>query len=192
MDSESPKFSFKPECECKRCGFVSDFLNYRGLSFQAAGKIIGTSHSAVFHSLKTDDMRLSAIWRLFEAEGYSINMQLVRDGDNEMDVVGGTKDFTVGSNGKVKLKRTSFISFALKRYNIGRYEMAGKLGLEYSTCRRWLSDEIDDMYISRVYSIAKTFDLNLIITITPKEVDPVDETKPRVMVRFINEKVQNI
>lgn len=192
MDSESQKFKFKPECSCRRCGFVSDFLNYRGLSFKAAGKIIGTSHSAVFHSLKIDDMRLSAIFRLFEAEGHSIRFQLVRPGDNEMEVVSEPKDFIVESDGKVKLKRTSFVSFALKRYNIGRYQMAGQLGLEYTTCRRWLSDDVDDMYISRVYSIAKAFGLNLLVTITQMETAEVYENCPQVIVKFVNEKVQNI
>lgn len=192
MDPEQKKVSFKPDCECKRCGFVNDFINFQGLSFRVVGEILELSHSATCHALKIDDMRLSTIFKLFESQGYDIQMQLLRPGDNPMDVVSGPREFIVGQDGTVRLKRTSFIAFALKRYNIGRYELASDLHLQYSTVRRWLSDENDDVYISRVYSIAKAYGLDFHITVKPKETGQVDETKPKVIVKFINESVQNI
>lgn len=198
MQQESEKTKgLKPMHKCVRCQFVTDFMASQGLTFTSAGKLIGITHSSLHHDIAdVDDMKLSQIFKLFEGCGYCVKMQLVRLGDDHMEEIADDDNFVIGTDGKVKLKRTSFISFALKRYKIGKYELCEKLlqpRIQYSSFRRML--DLDDMYLSRIFSIAEAIGANLVVNISqivPAEVKEMADGKPLCIVRYTSEKTQVI
>ena len=193
MENVQEAKGLKPQSACRRCEFVADFMKSQGLTYMSAGKILGTTHSSVFHALcVADDMRISAIFALFESQGFNVRMQLVRPGDEELTEIVDSKNYIIGSGGTLKLRRLSFISLAVDRYSVGVYNLCKSMNppIEYSTFRRWR--ELDDCFISRVYSIAETLGLDFIITISPVETPQVEPGKPKCVVKFVNEKVQTI
>lgn len=188
------KRGVKPTHKCVRCQFVSDFVAGEGLSMTEAGEILGMTRSSFWHCVSVvDDMKLSQVDRLFEARGFRVRMQIVRPGDEKLEDIATADDLVIGTDGRVRLKRTSFILLAMKRYKVGKYELCEKYlqpRIQYSSFRRML--DLDDMYLSRTYSIAEAMGANLVIDIMPAAPVPEPEGKSLCIVNYVSKKIQVI
>ena len=144
--------------------FLTDFMEETGLTTASVAELVGISRQAVYYWFKKDNVRLSMIYKLFEAYGYKIEFDLIK----ERPVEGETARVEMEVEREQKSgKRLEFLASALKRYNIYREEISPKMGIGGTTIYYWLSH--DDVFISYIYQLAEVAGLKLTIKITPNK-----------------------
>lgn len=151
--------------------FFDDFLSLEGLTHDNVATMLSITRPTVSHWFKTDDTKLSFVQGIVESLGYSFSISLEKDTDSRdrVDVIDLLPD-------GITPKRLSFLAFALKRYGIGKYDLAEKLNVNYTTIRYWFST--DDISFSWLHRIAEVLDLSIRITIT-KDITRMKE-EPRI------------
>ena len=144
--------------------FMTDFMEEAGLTTASVAELVGISRQAVYYWFKKDDVKISMIYNLFEAYGYNIEFDLIKERPSEgeparveMEV---QRKQTTG-------KRLEFLASALKRYNIYREDISPKMGIGNTTIYYWLSH--DDVFISYIYKLAEVAGLKVVIKITPNK-----------------------
>ena len=144
--------------------FLTDFMEETGLTTAAIAEMVGISRQAVYYWFKKDDVKISMIYNLFEAYGYKIEFDLIKeraaDGEPARVEMAVERKQTTG-------KRLEFLASALKRYNIYREDISPKMGIGNTTIYYWLSH--DDVFISYIYQLAEVAGLRLSIKITPNK-----------------------
>ena len=144
--------------------FLTDFMEETGLTTASVAELVGISRQAVYYWLKKDDVKISMIYNLFEAYGYKIEFDLIKeraaDGEPARVEMAVERKQTTG-------KRLEFLASALKRYNIYREDISPKMGIGNTTIYYWLSH--DDVFISYIYQLAEVAGLRLSIKITPNK-----------------------
>lgn len=145
--------------------FLTDFMEETGLTIANIAELVGLSRQAVYYWFKKDEVRLSLIYKLFEAYNYNIEFDFIRDRSTE------------GEPAKVEMeverqkmpggKRLEFLASALKRYNIARDDVQPKMNVGTTTIYYWLSH--DDVFISYMYKFAEVTGLRFAIKITPNK-----------------------
>ena len=144
--------------------FLTDFMEETGLTTASVAELVGISRQAVYYWFKKDNVRISMIYKLFEAYGYKIEFDLIKDRPTE------------GEPAKVEMeverekktgKKLEFLASALKRYNIYREDISPKMGIGNTTIYYWLSH--DDVFISYIYQLAEVAGLRVSIKITPNK-----------------------
>ena len=144
--------------------FLTDFMEETGLTTASVAELVGISRQAVYYWFKKDNVRISMIYKLFEAYGYKIDFDLIKDRPTE------------GEPAKVEMeverekktgKKLEFLASALKRYNIYREDISPKMGIGNTTIYYWLSH--DDVFISYIYQLAEVAGLRVSIKITPNK-----------------------
>ena len=135
-----------------------------GLTTASVAELVGISRQAVYYWFKKDDVKISMIYNLFEAYGYKIEFDLIKeraaDGEPARVEMAVERKQTTG-------KRLEFLASALKRYNIYREDISPKMGIGNTTIYYWLSH--DDVFISYIYQLAEVAGLRLSIKITPNK-----------------------
>ena len=144
--------------------FLTDFMEETGLTTASVAELVGISRQAVYYWFKKDDVKISMIYNLFEAYGYKIEFDLIKeraaDGEPARVEMAVERKQTTG-------KRLEFLASALKRYNIYREDISPKMGIGNTTIYYWLSH--DDVFISYIYQLAEVAGLRLSIKITPNK-----------------------
>ena len=144
--------------------FLTDFMEETGLTTASVAELLGISRQAVYYWFKKDDVKISMIYNLFEAYGYKIEFDLIKeraaDGEPARVEMAVERKQTTG-------KRLEFLASALKRYNIYREDISPKMGIGNTTIYYWLSH--DDVFISYIYQLAEVAGLRLSIKITPNK-----------------------
>ena len=144
--------------------FLTDFMEETGLTTASIAELVGISRQAVYYWFKKDDVKISMIYNLFEAYGYKIEFDLIKeraaDGEPARVEMAVERKQTTG-------KRLEFLASALKRYNIYREDISPKMGIGNTTIYYWLSH--DDVFISYIYQLAEVAGLRLSIKITPNK-----------------------
>lgn len=142
--------------------FLIDFMEETGLTTASVAELVGISRQAVYYWFKKDNVRISMIYKLFEACGYKIEFDLIKarptEGEPAMVEMKVEREKKSGKN-------LEFLASALKRYNINREEIQPKMGLGRTTIYYWLSH--DDVFISYIYQLAEIAGLKVSIKITP-------------------------
>ena len=144
--------------------FLTDFMEETGLTTASVAELVGISRQAVYYWFKKDDVKISMIYNLFEAYGYKIEFDLIKeraaDGEPARVEMAVERKQTTG-------KRLEFLASALKRYNIYREDISPKMGIGNTTIYYWLSH--DDVFISYIYQLAEVAGLKVSIKITPNK-----------------------
>lgn len=146
--------------------FLEEFLSAMNITINDAASATGCSRMTVARWLKRtyDDAPLSSMLTLFEAYGYSLEFTLSRD------VEGGYEEevqWQRRNRAKFKADRLAFLTRMMLRYDISSQELAGKLNLYYTTIDHMF--RANNLMISRIYRIADVCDMNVFITIKPKD-----------------------
>ena len=81
-----PKSEVKTELkngifQCRNLKFMTEFMKLNNISTPDIADRIGISRQSVHHMLSVDDMRLSMAERIISAFGYTLDIDLVKDGD---------------------------------------------------------------------------------------------------------------
>ena len=63
--------------------FLTDFMEETGLTIANIAELVGLSRQAVYYWFKKDEVRLSLIYKLFEAYNYNIEFDFIRDRSTE-------------------------------------------------------------------------------------------------------------
>ena len=63
--------------------FLTDFMEETGLTTASVAELVGISRQAVYYWFKKDNVRISMIYKLFEAYGYRIEFDLVKERPTE-------------------------------------------------------------------------------------------------------------
>ena len=58
--------------------FLIDFMEETGLTTASVAELVGISRQAVYYWFKKDNVRISMIYKLFEACGYKIEFDLIK------------------------------------------------------------------------------------------------------------------
>ena len=144
--------------------FLTDFMEETGLTTASVAELVGISRQAVYYWFKKDNVRISMIYKLFEAYGYKIEFDLIKVRPTEGEPA--RVEMEVERESKTG-KRLEFLASALKRYNIYREEISPKMGIGITTIYYWLSH--DDVFISYIYQLAEVAGLKVSIKITPNK-----------------------
>ena len=107
--------------------FLTDFMEETGLTTASVAELVGISRQAVYYWFKKDNVRISMIYKLFEAYGYKIEFDLIKERPTEGEPA--RVEMEVERESKTD-KRLEFLASALKRYNI--YQLAEVAGLKVS------------------------------------------------------------
>ena len=142
--------------------FLTDFMEETGLTTASVAELVGISRQAVYYWFKKDNVRISMIYKLFEAYGYRIEFDLIKERPTEGEPA--MVEMKVERE-KKSGKKLEFLASALKRYNINREEIQPKMGIGTTTIYYWLSH--DDVFISYIYQLAEVARLKVSIKITP-------------------------
>ena len=146
--------------------FLEEFLSAMNITINDAASATGSSRMTVARWLKRsyDDAPLSSMLTLFEAYGYSLEFTLSRDIEKgyEEEV-----QWQRRNRAKFKADRLAFLTRMMLRYDISSQELAGKLNLYYTTIDHMF--RANNLMISRIYRIADVCDMNVFITIKPKD-----------------------
>ena len=146
--------------------FLEEFLSAMNITINDAASATGCSRMTVARWLKRtyDDAPLSSMLTLFEAYGYSLEFTLSRDIEKgyEEEV-----QWQRRNRAKFKADRLAFLTRMMLRYDISSQELAGKLNLYYTTIDHMF--RANNLMISRIYRIADVCDMNVFITIKPKD-----------------------
>lgn len=178
----------------RRLKFFTDFLSTENLTLEDAANIIGMTRPSISHWINVDDARLDLIQEIIEARGYEFEIFLSREGEE----VDGSKrisidDFITLDKNEYRPKRLSFLTLALRRYDIGKAELARSLGLGYTAIRYWFSS--DSILMSNLFSICEAWNLSIRISMRKKTVqeNPVsaDRQKRLYSVLIQKETVMN-
>lgn len=154
----------------RKLQFFDDFLSLEGLTHDNVASMLSVTRPTVSHWFLVDDTRLSIVQGVIESLGYTFSLSLEKDTDSRdrVDVIDLLPE-------GITPKRLSFLAFALKRYGIGKYELAEKLNVNYTTIRYWFST--DDISFSWLHRVAEVLDLSIRITITKNLVMLKDSQK---------------
>ena len=144
--------------------FMTDFMEETGLTTASVAELVGISRQAVYYWFKKDNVRISMIYKLFEAYGYKIEFDLIKERPTEGEPA--RVEMEVERESKTG-KRLEFLASALKRYNIYREEISPKMGIGTTTIYYWLSH--DAVFISYIYQLAEMAGLKVSIKITPNK-----------------------
>lgn len=145
--------------------FLTDFMEETGLTTAAIAEMLGISRQAVYYWFKKDEVRLSMIYKLFEAYNYKIEFDFIKERSSEGEPARVEMEVE-----RPKLpgdKKLEFLASALKRYNISREDVQPKMNIGTTTIYYWLSH--DDVFISYMYKFAEVTGLKFAIKITPKK-----------------------
>ena len=63
--------------------FLTDFMEETGLTTASVAELVGISRQAVYYWFKKDNVRISMIYKLFEAYGYKIEFDLIKERPTE-------------------------------------------------------------------------------------------------------------
>ena len=164
-EGRSPESNYQDgQWNLVRLKFLTDFMEETGLTTASVAELVGISRQAVYYWFKKDDVKISMIYNLFEAYGYKIEFDLIKeraaDGEPARVEMAVERKQTTG-------KRLEFLASALKRYNIYREDISPKMGIGNTTIYYWLSH--DDVFISYIYQLAEVAGLRLSIKITPNK-----------------------
>lgn len=152
----------------KRLQFLTDFISAVHIEYNEIADFLGISRVAVSHWFAVDDIKLSQAFDIIEHFGYSLHLTMSRDidapeaqpADIEPDEV------MVFPDGRYRLKRMSFLSFALRECGVTKKELATRMNLNYSSLR-WMFNT-DSMMISRLFQAAEALDCSVRFGIGPK------------------------
>lgn len=153
----------------KRLQFMTDFLSAAHIEYNDIAAFLGISRVAVSHWFAVDDIKLSQAFDIIEHFGYSLHLTMSRDIDapeaQPADVE--PDEVMVFPDGRYRLKRMSFLSFALRECGVTKKELATRMNLNYSSLR-WMFNT-DSMMISRLFQAAEALDCSVRFDIDPKE-----------------------
>ncbi len=145
--------------------FLTDFMEETGLTTATVAELVGISRQAVYYWFKRDDVRLSMIYKLFEAYNYRIEFDFIKERSTEGEAA--KVEMEVEREPETSGKRLAFLASALKRYSIYREEVQPKMNVGTTTIYYWLSH--DDVFISYMYKFAEVTGLKFSIKITPNK-----------------------
>ena len=167
IDDIAKKTSANGKFPQARLKFFTDFLAMEDLTLDEVANIIGMTRPAISHWLSSDDARLDQIQQVVEARGYELEIFLTRDGaeaDGRKRI--SIDDFITLDKAAYRPKRLSFLTLALKRYNLTKTELAESCGLTYSSARHWFMS--DTITMSRLFQICEVANFSIRISITKK------------------------
>lgn len=179
----------------RKMKFFTDFLSADNLSLEEAANIIGMTRPSISHWISVDDARLDLVQDIIEARGYEFEIFLSRE-DEEVD---GSKrisidDFITLNKDEYRPKRLSFLTLALKRYDIGKTELAKSLGIGYTCVRYWFSS--DTILLSNLFAVCEAWNLSIRISLRKKSVQEnpasADKQKRMYTVQIQKETVINL
>lgn len=148
---------------CKNLKFLTDFMEETGLTVATLAESIGLTRQSIYHWLQIDEVKISLIYKLFEANGYKITFDYVKGRSQE----GINSYVDMAVEREPGEKNLSFLASALKRYKLRREPLSEKLGIGKTTIYYWLCH--DEIFISYIFKIAEIAGLRVVIRITPIE-----------------------
>lgn len=153
----------------KRLKFFTDFLATENMTYEDAATIVGMTRPSIAHWINIDDARLDLVQDIIEARGYEFEIFLSRD-EKETD---GSKrisidDFITLDKNEYRPKRLSFLTLALRRYDIGKTELARSLGLGYTSIRYWFAS--DTILLSNLFAVCEEWNFSIRISMRKKTV----------------------
>lgn len=171
-----PKSEVKTELkngifQCRNLKFMTEFMKLNNISTPDIADRIGISRQSVHHMLSVDDMRLSMAERIISAFGYTLDIDLVKDGDiPPLDIEEYLQKFP---RTKVQKNRMTFLRAASIRYGIDLKTMGQRAGLGMSTMAYYTQN--DDIFIAQLMMIAESCEMKVKITITENDIEQNDE-----------------
>lgn len=153
----------------KRLQFMTDFLSAAHIEYNDIAAFLGISRVAVSHWFAVDDMKLSQVFDIIEHYGFTLRLTMSGNVDSAVDrtVDVEPEDVEVLQDGRYRLRRMSFLSFALRECGVTKKELATRMNLNYSSLR-WMFNT-DSMMISRLFQAAEALDCSVRFDIDPKE-----------------------
>ena len=133
-----------------------------GTDDASLAKEMNISRTSLVRWLKKDDIKVSLLEKIVNHFGYNLTITLSRspyEGDAPIESLDRLA-FKYDKGG------LPFLCVAMARYGITARELAEKLGLDKTTVQHMFA--ANEIYLSRVFEIAKAFDLSLLIEIRPK------------------------
>lgn len=159
----------------KKMQFFNDFLALSGVTLEEAANMVSLTRSSIYHWMSSDNAKLSLVQDCMDGFGYKLEVFLTREDDEARGKVPvSIEDFIVIPGSVFKPKRLSFLTLALKRYDIGKTELAQKLGSNYTTIRYYF--QTDDICIDKLFEIAEACGFSILFSIKKKTV--VDKEEP--------------
>ena len=147
----------------KRLQFLLSMMDAKGESKHGLARLMGVSPQNIFMYFKRDDMKLSYAQEMASRLGYDFTIRIESEENVNDNVIVEIEDL-VGPGG---LSRLAFLRVAMKRYGIGRKDLAEKLGMNYTGVNRWF--KVDDISLSYVFEIAELYGLKVKIKATVKK-----------------------
>lgn len=150
----------------RRMLFLREFMSAMNINVEKVAEIVKCHYVTVAKWLTPsyDDAPLSSVMNLIDAYGYKLDFVLTRDYDagTQYEVLWERRN-----RARFKADRLAFLTKMMLRYDITSAELGKKMGLHRTSIEYMF--KTNDLMISRIYRIADVCDMNVFITIEPKE-----------------------
>ena len=160
LKSKKNEIKHSPD-QPKRLDFLRALLRASGITLNELADHFGVSRVTVGYWFRIDDMHISLIRRICEYCGYDFELSLCHSAYEREEPV-----LHLGRRAMQYERRSlPFLCIAMARDHISSQDIADRLGICYSTVHRWF--DANDMYLSRIVTVAEAFDLSIRIIVRP-------------------------
>ena len=167
----------------KKLKFFTDFLATEGITMEQAALAVDKTRPSISHWIAVDDARLSQLQTIIESFGYEFEIFLTREEDEGIgDKKIAVDDFIALNREDYHPKRLTFLTLALRRYDIGKVELARRIGVQYTAVRYYWAQ--DDITISTLMKIVEVCDFSIRISIKKKSLISKEDTTSKKSRRY--------